>query len=572
MKTEWPISQPPQDSLPEAPPTNMQPASNIHQSEYDSPVPDSSITDSQHLLDAEAQAHELEETRRALVPLPLNIGQRPHEIEIPRVQHHNALNSNSANHFAHPGDGRYRTYLYPPMERDISQELRRQSGYAFYDSNLDDHSPVWQARPEGKIFSKSSLPTASTGEKTVRHIKVVIGRESKNSENSQDQYAAHVDAEDGCCDTFSEDGDWITEATSDAGFGFSSGAISERPSTSGFKKAGSSLADYSDDGHEDMLDRFGSRERIIQHLASNEQCKLYDIRRSKESKFTALLPRRHNAFPENPALCWTSTPQEVPGHFRPQNLRKIAHPYTKLGDKQAETSSGRLVFDFDDNSPPRYIFRDSVSECEPAAANTKANRGTYLRDQRESLPSTVSDFGVENHLSTIDSQFEGSADSGADHNPSNSLSQQNKDHQGTIRGQETRLSIYAADHQQQLEEVDNREFAAASSYYDPPSANSVRSKFNFELLPLDLARQRNKLQRDSGETNETSSAAARLKQKQSLQSIEAETSPPKPPARVFFTSSDLSINFSTPNWQTHDLDLEGKLILEFLLRHTIVCY
>ncbi|TGJ83265.1 hypothetical protein E0Z10_g5473 [Xylaria hypoxylon] len=563
VKTELSISQPPQGSLPEAPPTNMQSTSNVRQSEYDSPVPDSSITDSQHLLDAEAQAHELEEARRALVPLPLKIVQPRHGIEIPREQHHDTLNNKGAfivykgeprsyNPFVNRKDECYKTYLQPPMERDISQKLRRASGYAehgasaSYSPHVDEDLVLRQERPQGKIFSQSSLPTVTPGEKPLRHIKVVIGREPVIRHNNQDHNCLRVDA---------EDGDWVTEATSDAGFGFTPSPLPGRHLTGGPKKAGSSLADYSDDDCEDMADRFGSHERIIQHLGGDDQYKSYNVRRSNGSKFAVLLPRRYNALPDNVGRRWGSTTQQEAGQFRHQILRKGTNPYREVSSKRSETS-GRLFFDFDQNAPPRYEFRDSISEYEPATASSKANCGTQKYDTNGSLLSPVSYLREENRPSTTDAHFEQSADFDADRNASDRFSQPNKACQARLRSQDTRFSIDELNRRKQLEEVDKRRFASASSYYDPPSANSVRSKFNFELLPLNLAQQKNKRQRNSGETNETETTTARLKRKQSVRSINPETSPLEPPTKVFFTSPELSLNFSSPNWQTRNLDPE----------------
>ncbi|KAI0533816.1 hypothetical protein GGR58DRAFT_505930 [Xylaria digitata] len=560
-KTEFSISQPPPGSLPESPPMDMQSTSSVRHIEYDSPVPDSSVTDSQHLLDAEAQARELEETRRALVPLPLKIIQPHRGVEISRGKNHSALRNKDAsmvyggesranNPFMHREDESYKTYLQPPIERDISQRLRRLSGYAGYGTNtshsqnIDEDSAVLQGRPYGKVFSQYGAPKSSTGEKPLRDIKVVIGREPETVKNSQ----GHNNPQDD-----PEDGDWETEATSDAGFGFASGSLCRRPLAGEFKKAGSSLADYSDDGDESVADRFGSQERIIPHPSGDEKHKFYKTTRPKESKFTSLLPRRYNALPENEGHSWGNTTTKGTGQFCPQVLRKDKNPYREVSSKKSWTSD-RLVFDFDDNAPPRYEFRDSISEYELAVASTKANCGTRQFDTNGYIPSPVSELGKENHPSTTDARFDQSADLDADRNPSGGFSQQNKACQIPPRGQDKGFNIYETDHREQLKELNERQFASGSSYYDQPSANSVRSKFNFELLSLDCAQQKNKIQRDSGETNETESAAARLKRKRSVRSGDLDTSPLEPPPKAFFTSPDLSLNFSPPNWMTGNTD------------------
>ncbi|KAI0521514.1 hypothetical protein F5B22DRAFT_643680 [Xylaria bambusicola] len=566
-KTELPRSQPPQASLPEPPPMNTQRSAYAHQGEHDSPGLDSSITDSQHLLDAEAQAHELDEVGRALFPLPLNIARTLHDTEITRQQHYNALRINddfmepgkkapNDNLSAHRYDGCCKTYLKPQMQRDISQELRRLSSSPkpMYSAENSEHFPVQQEQPQDDTFSQSGLLTPSTGGKRVRHIKVVIGRESKISKDNHEGNGAYNDAKHDHRDICSEDGDWITEATSDVGFGISTVPLAEGPLTGGFKKAGSSIADYSDDGYEDILDRFGSQERILQNPEGDDKDKMSFSRRMNQPKFASVFSRRHGTRLELSSLPWASTTQEEAGQFRPQILRKNKNPYREFNNRQNKTS-GRLVFNFDQNAPPRYEFRDSISEYEPAAASTKANCGTRIYDTRGSLPSPVSDVAEENHLHNTDTEFNRSAEFDADAILSNNFPQQSKHCQTVGLGQDTRFSIYAADRKNQIEGIDNREFAAASSYYDQPSANSVRSKFNFELLPLDQARRRDRSKRYSGEINEDEPTAARIKRNQSVRSIKRTHSPPKPPTKAFLTGPDLSANFSSPKWQAQNSDL-----------------
>ncbi|KAI0810203.1 hypothetical protein GGR55DRAFT_695405 [Xylaria sp. FL0064] len=542
-KAELPVSQPPTESLPESPPTNMRPTSNVRQQEYDSPVPDSSIIDSQHLLDAEAQARELEQARRAVVPKPLNIVRARRDLEILSRQHHAAIDDDgsgmtyeeefcAANPFAHPDDECSETYWQFPMERDVSQELRRFSGYdehnatQTYRANAKDHR---QAQPKGKNLYQPSLPTIDTGERPMRHIKVVIGRDSDSGKNSQVIPDGQADEKKDVRDLVSEDGDWVTEATSDVGFGFSAGALPGRALTGGLKKTGSSLADYSDDSHEDVLDRFGSCERIIQHSAGDEQYQPYDIERPDAPKFADFLSRRQNAYPQGSGLRWASATEEETGQFRP--LPKNRHPYREIGSLRPK-NSGRLAFNFDGNAPPRYAFRDSVSEYEPAVASTMANCGTNQYDTRGSLPSTAADFGEEDHHTATDGRFDQPGDFDVDENHSGSLTEH-----------------------QEPSVIDPREFAAASSYFEPPSANSVTSQFDFELLPLELAQKKEKLQRDKGKTKETGSTTARLRRKRSFRSSEAGTNSIEPPHRDIIVSSDLSVNFSSPEWKAQSSDL-----------------
>lgn len=546
------------------------------QSEYDSPIPNSSITDSQHLLDADAQVHELDQARRTLFPSPLNIARVEHDDEMAPEQHHFTHNGyddateyeEDGNPFAHPEDGCYKTYLEPPMQRDISQEQRCLGSCPepMYDSNINEYLPSHQEQSQASTSSPSNFLAPNARGRSVRNIKVVIGRDSAAGQNDGEIHDAQIGAMSDRRNMFSEDDDWVTEATSDVGFGTNVAAFPARPFTLGFKRSGSSLANYSDDeedadddssDEEDADDsndendeawymrRYGSHERMIQHPEGGGHDKLSFNRRPNEPRFANMVLRRQNALPGPSGLRWASTAQEEVGQFRPQALGKHANPYQELESRQ-NNDSGRLVFNFDQNAPPRYEFRDSVSEYEPAAASTKVNC-TY-----GSLPSLVPDIAKRHDLATTNTQFDRSADFEADRNPSPNFPRLSNVCQdtglGVYTGEEPRTHVAALNHQ---------EFAAASSYYDQPTANSVRSKFDFELLPLDQAQKKNKSQRYSGEINETEPTAARLKRKQSVRSPEPAPNSPAQPARAFFTSPELSENFSSPDWQTSS-DLAGQ--------------
>ncbi|KAI1119249.1 hypothetical protein F5Y14DRAFT_460530 [Nemania sp. NC0429] len=555
---------PPRGSLPEPPPRTKHHTYHMRlsESDCDSRARDSSITDSQYLLDAEAQAYELAEAGRALIPRPLNLGQPRHSGGIPQqrqcgashniggsIAYQGEASANDLSSHREPGDYGKTQHLH--MEREISQKLRHASrniGHGVstpYSSGIDENF-IQPAIPRREIFSQSYLPTASTEGRPLRHIKVVIGRDPQTGEDNRVNCGLEVNVRDDCHNVTSEDGDWVTEATSDAGFDTCTDPLPGHPVAAEFKRAGSSLADYSDDGS--MGRSYGSQERIIEYPDGDTSYDPYDVQRSNESKFAMLLPHQHNAFTENANRRWESATQQEPALFRPQPLHKSTNPHREVNGRRQWTPQ-RLVFDFDQNAPPRYEFRDSVSEYEPASASTKANCGTYRCDTYGSLVSPELEIGEGSHPSTADVHFDRSADFNAYQSPSTRFPQQNKTNQAPRQDQNKKLSIYAVDRQRQLDEMEGQEFAAASSYYDQPSANSVKSKFNFELLPLKTAQQKNKLQRDSGQTNETESAATRLKRKKTASSDNPETLPLQPPARAFFTSRHLSINFTPSEWE-----------------------
>ncbi|KAI1366269.1 hypothetical protein F5Y08DRAFT_337852 [Xylaria arbuscula] len=564
-----PSSLPPQISLPEPPSTNTQYVSYEAEGQCDSAIADTSVTDSQHLLDPEAQAHELDQAGRTLFPPPLTITRAQHSDESTVEQHRDAQNDYNnvmvygweAQHtdpFAHAEERCYNTYLNAPMQRDISQELRRLSSCPgpVYSSVSHPYSPPRGVQAQEGVWSQSNVHTPSTGGRPVRDIKVVIGRDSSASKDTREAHSVQTSAlPDRRNLLFPEDDDWVTEATSDVGFGSSFNAFPAKPFTLGFKKSGSSLANYSDDDYDDegeeALYRHGSRDGIIQHPNGEDHNKLPVARRLNERKYENTFSRRQNALPGTSGLRWASAAPQT-GHFRPQALgkNKNVNSYHELNNRRTN-NSGRLVFNFDQNSPPRYQFRDSVSEYEPASASTKANCGTHGYDTHGSLPFPVPDIAARSPLGTPGAQFDRSAEFDAMRNPSPNALPQRKPRPTNDRVNEAGFSIYAADNIPQPEELDNREFAVASSYYDQPTFGSVRSKFNFELLPLEEAQKKNKSQRQSGDINETEPTTKRLKRKQSVRPPQTPMSLPTQPSRAFFTSPDLSETFSTPQWQTN---------------------
>ncbi|KAI0409874.1 hypothetical protein F4802DRAFT_592758 [Xylaria palmicola] len=550
------ISQPPQGALPEMPPMAIQRSSRLCQDEYDSSAPDSSITDSQHLLDAEAQAQEMEEARRALVPLPLNTARPLHSIGSPQEHQATAHENTSAFNvdknivpanttLTHPVVQGYETYLYPPMQRDISQRLRHQSldaehtAGSFCSSGAEDDLFLQFPTPPGMNFS---LSRANTTAKLSRETKVMIGQEPHTSKVDENNDKSRVEVERERHDIFSDDGDWVTEATSDAGLDFCRNVPSGRPLTGGFKVAGSSLADFSDDDNEGVMDRFGSQERIIQCPESNEQYGILGAQRSNESKVTALVPHKYRLFPNIANQHWENTTEKVSTQFRPQTLRKVTDPCWGYESRRQEITR-RLVFDFDHNAPPKYEFRDSVSEYEPATASTEANCGTNQYDTRGSLPSLESDSGEDSPSPAARVCLYQSVGFDADRK---SCSSSLENHQTYCRGQGM---IYGVSDQGEPKERQKREFVVASSYYDRESPVSVRSKFNHGLLPLDVAQRMNKIQRESGEIDETESSGERLQRKQHVLLIKAAAGQIERPKPAILTSRDLSSIFSPPSPQ-----------------------
>ncbi|KAI2640930.1 hypothetical protein GGS21DRAFT_547286 [Xylaria nigripes] len=574
-KTNPFISQPPQELLPADPPTDAQHAcdSVVYRSEIESPVANTSVTDSQHLLDVDAQDRELEAARRAVVPLPLHVTHSHHGTDVAQDQHYaesNApnpfvvieLDDSADRAFTHPETQGYKTYLDPPVQRDISRLLRQAGGRRQRDShsldrsNKNDNAKSKHALPE-QHFTQSTLRTVSTEDRRIRNIKVVIGQDNHDQDSHNEDSNAendHVMA--------SDDADWVTEGTSDCGFALSTDGAAQPRQSMGYKKAGSSLADYSDDGQATTFERFGSRDQILQPPAKDHYVS-YDIKQSKDSKFSILLPRKRDASTANAGRRIGRVSNRDSHQFRPQLLARNGNPYHEIGSNKLERP-GRLVFNFDQNAPPRYQFRDSVSEYETAAASMKANYGTQKSDTENYLPrpvSRLSDLSNYNQQRTqsIGAQFdqsnnlEGDQISSEFYQESNPFSTPNAH---ANQESDMSFSIYAAERRRQRQEFQQREFAQAFSYCDPPSTSSVRSKFDFELLPLNVAQKINREQRDNGQTNEAETGLSRMKRWRSFPSTDVASSPIEPPSPAFFTDRDLSINFSPTNLDVDSSDVE----------------
>ncbi|KAI0392339.1 hypothetical protein F5Y17DRAFT_477676 [Xylariaceae sp. FL0594] len=561
-----------------------------------SSVHNTTIIDSQHVLDEEAQVPELKQAGRDLVPLPLNISEHRDTLDIlegrcPVKKQQQAecqevdakyieeqysgfqgeqgrfgepqldsafrysgpiiYDNHAPNPFAHPDDESYQPSLRSPMERDISRDLRRASGYAGYsagtmhsagqNSRFHGHGPRGNMmRPQARNFTPDSLPTVNTDDTPVHNIKIVIGRDSDASRqghsgrNDPRQRHASASKRGGDVHSPQDDADWVTEATSDVGFGIGAPPMPLGPLKSGYKRTGDSIADYSDDENGNF-GRFGNGERIIQHPA-RDPYRAYDVQTTKDSDFAVLLPRRQNRLPENANRRWENASQQKGAQFRSHARSGVANPFAHPNSKRPSILQ-RLAADVDRNHPAKHEFRDSQSEYEPAVASTAANCGTNWYG-------TQGTQGTQGTLPSVASEFEeiDLNDTDPDYYAHNRTSHYRENHQNPG----FRLSMYEAERKKQLEKLNFQEFAVASPYEELPSGSSMRSKFNFELLPLDLARIKNKEQRDSGATNETESGPARIRrQKDGL----TPTDPREPP-KAFLTSRDLSIDFTPTSWDS----------------------
>ncbi|KAI1815214.1 hypothetical protein GGS20DRAFT_597253 [Poronia punctata] len=567
-----------------------------NQEPKDSSLQDSSLIDSQHLLDAEAQAQELDRARQELVPLPLSFhhanvvvdkakghymkaqyAQNQHageaSEELPYAEEQYAKERLSGgnqyhaiNPFAHPDDNSYQSYLQDPMERDISRRLRRVSGLPGYSVGTFeslDIGPVNDSHQQDRPRVKDDThPIADRDSKPMHQIKVVIGRDPKKNDNGrgggrqENTNPHHTDLNNpvGSSDIPPDDADWVTEATSDVGFGLSVPTMPGTAMSGVYKQTGSSIADYSDEEQE-TTGRFGSRERIAEHPSLQNHYGSDKSQHAKAIKNSTLLARRNTKYPANDNCHLGNTSVVAAGQFRPHVLPKYSNPFRQPTSKRPDTFN-RLAENIDKNAPSKYEFRDSVSEYEQAGVIAKANCDTNQHNTRGGLPLAVLGHPNESYRP---SQYRPSIEYDPDIYSPTRISRYYEPYHTPRRGWngEGSRSMYESetDRQERTDNLSMQQFAAVSSYKELPSISSVKSKFEFELLPLNLAQKRNKEQRDSGLTNETECGSARLKRQQS------ETpSDPRQPAKAFVTSRDLSIDFTPSSFEAPVADIEGRPI------------
>ncbi|KAI1076130.1 hypothetical protein F5B20DRAFT_334289 [Whalleya microplaca] len=593
----------PQDSLLAAPQASQRAASLLGPNDGSSPLYASTVSDSQHLLDADAQADELRQARRRpLFPSPLRISERHGQRDLESRKHEHlfgdtgssiADNTNESNDdpFQYD-DGHYQAFLRPTKERDLSQALRRlsrvgaASGATFVSS---DASPCDRAigrpsnakpapdihatnsrrkRPEGNIFTSFARKSP---EKQVRDIKVVINpRPQLDLDEGEEDYPdkglsmRDVPASDNNMKLprdVTADGDWVTEATSEAGFG-----EGLAPNPQFIKATGSSIADLSDDDNIGPQGRFGSHDHILQHPAGEAQAESYELRNLKDTQQPIFLPktraRRPAGFPENSMRLYSSIGKENDnsGQARPPLLRQWSNPFSKGGSARRANMGGQFGYKLERTGPSKYEFRDSASSYTPAMASNKAVCGTDIAGTYASLPRVESNVSyseeppnenghleapeVQRTKSHKDKQAESSRN--AQETPRNGYEKRLVDEAYPIR--------YNKYRPRPLERAKDFVAGLPCSFNGEPLSSA--SKFEFELLPLDQAQKKHKQQRESGETDETESAQVRYKRAKSNASsrgfsLGSPVDPPLPAhTRNGHLGPDLSSNFTPPNWHS----------------------
>ncbi|KAI0473841.1 hypothetical protein GGR56DRAFT_696438 [Xylariaceae sp. FL0804] len=546
------ISQPPKRSLPQIPP-GQGTQSFSEQLEFDhgdtSQGPDSSLTDSQKLLGVGTEGDQAQDSRLDLVPAPLRIpSSREHPTQETEQSVHNYgpdeffsdAESIENEHMTQAGEDPFEyddrgratrlrpviepAWMRPGMERDISQALRRASRPEVPSQGTlfsHDGSPCDISQMSNVVPGENMSPTGN--------LRVKIDRlPLAGQPGNRDHRTAHNLVHDPEHDSIAlqragtrlpreetDNRDWVTESTSEVGFGGI--APMESPYSPGVKATGSSIADYSDcgDGHR-LAGPFGSREPILQHPAGESKPEGYEVKRLKDTKQRVFLPRRTNRFPENSTrLCSTTAkPEATTDHPVFAAGSKPLNPFGQGSFRRAD-ARGDFTQGLRRNGPSKYDFRDSISDYTPAASN-EATCGTRATDTYASLPKP------EEYLPhDTDAQFDRSVEINAERNPSSRFSALRD--MVTPR-REPKISQLAerrgkGPSQMVIDDHGRKQFATTTAF---TLEEEPRTPFNLpcELLPLDLAQKRNKMQRESGETDETATAKA--------YSVPSPLSPPRP--------------------------------------------
>ncbi|KAI0008145.1 hypothetical protein F4779DRAFT_463598 [Xylariaceae sp. FL0662B] len=594
-------SKPPQNS-PGAPQGQQRSVSPQVPNEGSSAFYASTVSDSQHLLDADAQADELRLVRQPLFPSPLRISSKQ-GLKGSELRRHEELfgdagssivdgtNDSNDDPFKYDG-GHYQAFLRPTKERDLSQALRRMSRVGppsegtlvspeaspnektgtkrstSKPSSRNNTTTSRRKRPEGKVFDSSAAMSMPTSEKQVRDIKVVInprprldldeGVEHDRAKESKKRDVPANDTYKTLPKDFASDGDWVTEATSEAGFG--EGPV---PRAQLAKATGSSIADFSDDEHIDIHGHFGSHDHILQHPVGQAQPESYELRNLKDTKQPIFLPKtranRPTAFPENSIRLYSSNGNEndKSGQSRPPLLRKWSNPFTKGGKDRRGGTGGQFGYKIERNGPSKYDFRDSASEYTPAMPSNQATCGTVNAGTYGTLPHAASETTCDDELLNGHGHIDLPNDKPPNSQPGKLDS--SREFQATPRiGYERRLvdEAYPIRYNKYRPRPLDKDIAIAvpCSYNGEPL--SATSKFEFELLPLDQAQLKYKQQRESGETDETEDARVRYKRAKSNASSRgfSASSPIDPPlpthARDGFLGPNLSSNFTPPHWHS----------------------
>lgn len=564
-------SEPPQGSLPTVPQGRRKGESESKAvTTLDSgPSTDSTVSNSQHLLDADAQANELQQAHHPLFPSPLRFPLKPgRKSSDPHNDDHGSEASSADNTTESNVDPfrydsqRYQAFMHSSNERDVSRALKRLS-------KVGEASEATIVTPEaspgtkvaGRQLETTIVPVgvakvekgresagfqSSVPEKRVRDLQVQIHRKPELEPEEADRQGkpgrlarskAYLRLDRLAREST---GDWVTEATSDAGFG-----------NSEFVKAtGSSIADYSDDEFPTI--RNNRRRPIIQHPAGKLQPESYELRDLKNTKQQVMLPKpKYSLFPANSDRLFSSSGKET----STTNQSLPRNPFSRSSYRRADTDGNFLSSAAKGGS--KYEFRDSASEYalsvqlgipspQDKLFDTELEKGALGKYLKDGSQPNAEGFGLNNsERQTLGSSRD------VEVTPRKPYEQRLVDQMYPTR--------YKCGNLWRLEQQqkDSSDFGPSSFIGEPLS---TRSKFEFELLPLEEAQRKQKLQRESGESDETLPAEVRYQRaKKSSITVSSPIAVPLPTLSRRQLGPNLSTDFSYQSLVSLGDALQGNI-------------
>ncbi|KAI1414945.1 hypothetical protein F5Y13DRAFT_196933 [Hypoxylon sp. FL1857] len=551
----YPAGSPPSD-LPQtpyidSPLSRRRSQSMLELNQYSSPLAGSTVSNSQHLLDPDAQADELQQARKPFFPSPLYLSEKRikkmaklddnDDFFSTRSSLHDDTADSSINPFKYDGQ-HYQESLKRTKEKDVSQALRRASNIG--DSGAVDFTPEPSASAvryqRSELPSNSEYPVAS--DRKVIDIRVVIGDGAKLGAQ-EDGYRDMVSRSTksvrlgnllhrSFARESTGDCDWVTESTGEGGAEY--GEASLRPAT--FQTTGSSIADYSDDGERKSSGFFGAKFRVLQHPAGKDDSESYELRNLKGSRQQVYLPKSRPLHGTENSGRLFSTSNSILNQVRPSMSRKLSNPFGASDSYRRADLEGNFALKNSRFGPSKYEFRDSQSDYAPTIPHPNT-QGT-LAGTRPELEFTYPDgFDVESPSSLQQGR---TSSQEVEVTPRKHPEIRLVDQYYPVRnGAWWRAEKEAA-----------RVTAGPSTTFNGEPISGL-SKFDFELLPLDEAQRREKQQREAGEKDETEPAQTRFKRAMSstssggLQTSTPTALRPPIPARRGLVAPHLSINFST---------------------------
>ncbi|KAK6072865.1 hypothetical protein SCUP515_07190 [Seiridium cupressi] len=407
-------------------------------------------------------------------------------------------------------------------------------------------------RHEGSFFDPVAFSAlqGDAPEDQDTNVKVVINKSCESGtrevNNINDRpFGLSIDREDHAWERRphdnATDGDWITEATSEADFDSLPG---NGQFTQGIKATGSSIADYSDDGYATPFSNFGSRNQIVrQHPAESKSYEVSDVRDPKQDRFALQShTSRVTGYGQSPS-------RMAPGAIVSQT--SVFNPFRR--DYKRANASSYFTYKADRYARARYEFRDSTSTYGPAGDYDEA--GFRPQATIPSISTASSDSAqLLNHNAAL---FTDLADDG-----SNNVSTQTQKHKRGHSRQPALLSIPPGSYYERSSVTDNEQGELTQAYAitcieGPPSASS---KFSFKLLDLSEAQEIQKVRRASEDTSQTDSIG-HWPRSCSISSGHPVVAPLSRPSAAYMRrdshirkGSRLSSTFTPPPWQTPNAD------------------